>query len=755
MRVSDRDVRQRTEFETRRDIYRLMLLVMGGVNGAFLCASLTLDLVVHAGVPWQAHLALAANVCSIIVQAWCSGRVRNARQARWLYDAALAMAVVLGLALTFALGGVAWVGAWALFFTLLLAAFNEDRARSIGAGAAVVLGFTAIAVLQGRDALPAVDPWTAGADPSRGKILVAGLTFMALGMVSFFLVSSIIAYLIRAQSRLLAETSAQLEASQEELRALNRGLEGRVAAKTAEIEAQHRELAVIAEIGKIVNASLDIEHVYAGFMREARKLLPFDQASIAVFTPDGERLRLLRTRVIEGELVEEAHVIPAASSIQATRETRLITDLAQAEPFMERDPLIRDGVACLISMPITSKGALLGTFNVASNTPGAYGAEQVRLMARISEPFALAIANIRLYMEMRALAESDTLTGLPNRRTILQRIRAEIARSRRSGQMASVLMMDLDNFKLFNDSLGHQAGDELLVSFSELLQQACRETDAVARQSGDEFIVLLPETNPADALTVAQRIHQALAASNWCYPGQNRVHVTTSIGVATFPIDAGDDETLLRRADSAMYRAKAAGGGRTELASEAGGDEAPGEGPRQMRFGVIETIANVVASRHGEAGAAARGLAAQTARFATLIAQQMGLPEADRRVLRLASLSHALGIAPDDDGPAEREGDPAFDETYRRLGRLFVEASPGLEDAVRASQFHHLPAGDIATGDLLLARIMGTAEAYARATDAGVPEREALAALRADDARDQRIVDELARALARERTAVA
>lgn len=749
--VSETASRDQVELDTQRRVDRMMLIVITGMSASFFAASLVLDFIVGAPIPRVLHGVLFAHLCLIVTQAAIAGRTRSERGLQRLRDVNLALAVCLSLAVTFVLGGVAWVGPSSLFVVLFRAASSDGRSRSLLAAGGMLGGFVGVSALQAAGVIPAHRPFAGGGDPTEGAALVAGLVLVALSMLTFYAVAHMAAHLARRQRELLATTSAELAASKRDLEALNRDLEARVAAKMAELESQHRELTVIAEIGKIVNGSLDIERAYAGFMRESHKLLPFDQASVAVLTPEGDRLRLLRVRAIDGGFVEDAHVISTAASIQATGEARVVADLRTAMPFMERDSLLRDGVESMITMPITSKGAVLGSFNIASNTPRAYGAEHLRLMQRISEPFALAIANIRLYAEMRALAESDVLTGLPNRRTILQRIHAEIARSRRSGQMTSVLMMDLDNFKLFNDMLGHQAGDELLVTFSELLSRACRETDVVARQSGDEFIVLLPETNPADAMVVAQRIHEALASSAWCYPGQAGVHVTTSIGIATFPLDAGDDETLLRCADSAMYRAKANGGGQTELASENNARRSASDGPRQMRFGVIETIANLVAMRTGEEGAEERALAARIARFAMLVAGQMDLAEGDRRVLRLAALTHALGIAPDSAAPGVLGADPALDETHLRLGRLFVAASPGLGEAMRASQFHRVPAPDIAGGEMLPARIIGVAEGYARALASGATEDGALASLRDASAYDQRVVEELARALAHER----
>lgn len=155
-------------------------------------------------------------------------------------------------------------------------------------------------------------------------------------------------------------------------------------------------------------------------------------------------------------------------------------------------------------------------------------------------------------------ANHDVLTGLPNRNLLHDRLHHAIAHAQRSGQQLAVLFLDLDHFKTINDSLGHAAGDNLLKTVATRLKASVRETDTVARLGGDEFVIILEYLDHEDvAITVAQKILKALAQPTLLE--QHDHIVTTSIGVALFPNDGKDTETLLQNADTAMYRAKAEG----------------------------------------------------------------------------------------------------------------------------------------------------------------------------------------------------
>lgn len=162
------------------------------------------------------------------------------------------------------------------------------------------------------------------------------------------------------------------------------------------------------------------------------------------------------------------------------------------------------------------------------------------------------------------LANHDALTGLPNRSLIQDRIEQTIARAQRSGAKFSVMFLDLDKFKIINDSLGHNVGDQLLQIVAGRILACLREEDTVGRQGGDEFIVLLSSMDsPQDAMVVAQKILGALIIPYSI--GIHELHISVSIGIAVYPADGRDVETLLKNSDTAMYHAKEAGRGRYQF----------------------------------------------------------------------------------------------------------------------------------------------------------------------------------------------
>ena len=161
-------------------------------------------------------------------------------------------------------------------------------------------------------------------------------------------------------------------------------------------------------------------------------------------------------------------------------------------------------------------------------------------------------------LRMSYLAQHDSLTDLPNRVLLNDRLAEAIALSNRHGRKLAVLFLDLDRFKHINDSLGHAVGDQLLKSVSRRLFTCVRSSDTVSRQGGDEFVILLWEVrNSADATVIADKILLALRAPH--HIGQHELHVTGSIGIVTFPEDGADEQTLLKNADVAMYHAKESG----------------------------------------------------------------------------------------------------------------------------------------------------------------------------------------------------
>jgi diguanylate cyclase (GGDEF)-like protein len=161
-------------------------------------------------------------------------------------------------------------------------------------------------------------------------------------------------------------------------------------------------------------------------------------------------------------------------------------------------------------------------------------------------------------LQMSIKAERDFLTGLPNRALLSDRLAQSIALAIRHCERLAVLYVDLDNFKDINDSFGHSVGDQLLQSAARRLERCIRHSDTVSRQGGDEFVVLLSEVESAqDAACVSEKLIKAMAKPHLI--DGHELKVTLSIGVSLFPDDAGDAETLLTNADTAMYHAKRLG----------------------------------------------------------------------------------------------------------------------------------------------------------------------------------------------------
>jgi diguanylate cyclase (GGDEF)-like protein/PAS domain S-box-containing protein len=164
-------------------------------------------------------------------------------------------------------------------------------------------------------------------------------------------------------------------------------------------------------------------------------------------------------------------------------------------------------------------------------------------------------------------AYHDVLTGLPNRKLFTDRLGQSLNRSRRSNRAVAVMFVDLDHFKTINDTLGHTAGDELLLEMSRRLKECIRDDDTVARIGGDEFTIILSDLRqPEDAAAVAQKILETVQIP-LTISGMP-IEVTASIGIALFPVDGGDPESLLRNADSAMYRAKESGRNNFQLCTD-------------------------------------------------------------------------------------------------------------------------------------------------------------------------------------------
>jgi diguanylate cyclase (GGDEF)-like protein len=287
------------------------------------------------------------------------------------------------------------------------------------------------------------------------------------------------------------------------------------------------------------------------------------------FRWEGGTLRLVASHGQDPE--EEARL--AALQVTPADTPEMEHLLRGAEPKVYEadtpDPFVRAtmgsfGSARVAVAPLTGNGQLLGAVIAnwpAGTAPPVPDADLPQRLRGLAQQGAMALQNARLVEQMRRQALHDALTGLPNRLLFREQVQQALERAARAGTLVAVLFIDLDDFKVINDSLGHEAGDALLVGVAERVRAGLRPADLPCRLGGDEFAVLLSDlTERAQVPEVARRLLRALAEP---LPlGERLVPVHASIGIAVSGNGSGTAETLLRDADAAMYSAKAGGKGR-------------------------------------------------------------------------------------------------------------------------------------------------------------------------------------------------
>ncbi len=215
-------------------------------------------------------------------------------------------------------------------------------------------------------------------------------------------------------------------------------------------------------------------------------------------------------------------------------------------------------------VPLAAQGTQLGFIYLSSHEATAEG--RMALVEAAAEQLSMALHNLHLQQRLRLQSIREPLTGLYNRRYLEESLARELGRCERRKLPLSLLMLDLDHFKAFNDLHGHPGGDALLAGFGQLLQQHARTEDIPCRYGGEEFTLILPEADTAAALTCAERIVAAVRHMRVQHQGRELPAVTVSVGLATW--QSGEDgAALMRRADAALYRAKRSGRDRVEVAT--------------------------------------------------------------------------------------------------------------------------------------------------------------------------------------------
>lgn len=319
------------------------------------------------------------------------------------------------------------------------------------------------------------------------------------------------------------------------------------------LESQIERLDVLHRISRLASVRGEVDEKLPEMLRITREIMPEGQAAILLLDDDG----ILRVRAAEGyaEGVEDLAIPPGegvTGRCLALGKPVVVQDVREDPAYIEGVP---DGRAEM-AVPLQAEGEVIGVLDVEATRPDAFDEESVRTLAVIGHQVAAVIHTVQLHTETRHLAVTDPLTGLHNRRYFLEKLEEHVARADRYGEQLALLLLDCDRLKTINDRHGHHAGDKALEEIGDLLRRSLRDTDETARIGGDEFAALLLSADPALTRKVTGRL-QADVEDLLLVTGDGAaMDITVSTGVAFFPADADDAETLLRRADEALYRAK-------------------------------------------------------------------------------------------------------------------------------------------------------------------------------------------------------
>ena len=337
----------------------------------------------------------------------------------------------------------------------------------------------------------------------------------------------------------LRETNAQLGVALNETRRIG--------------ESMHK----LSQLGEMLQSCREVEEVRAGLGGVMGDLLPDFGGRLALINPV-QNLAAIGAHWGQHALLAESVFPP--EDCWALRRHQAYPLAGTSAGFicrhLDRETAQQPG-ASYLCVPLAAQGEVVGVLTL--DGARALTPAERRITLAAGEQIALALANLRLQESLRTQSIRDPLTGLFNRRYLEVSLERELMRAARRSLPLAVLMLDIDHFKRFNDSYGHDAGDALLVKFADVLKRSIRNEDIACRYGGEEFTVVVLDADASAVMLRAEQIRAAVAALAFEHRGERMPHVTVSIGAAVFPRDGRTADAILRSADVALYRAKGAG----------------------------------------------------------------------------------------------------------------------------------------------------------------------------------------------------
>lgn len=343
-------------------------------------------------------------------------------------------------------------------------------------------------------------------------------------------------------------------------------------AQADEILRKSAQLEVMNEVSQKVNSSLDLPEVLNLLARDSAESIGVDRCLVWLLDDDKVRLNAVASYGLTAEELGQMSLF-----LPDIRQTRFFQTLAGQKPILisagQDEDLFRDKLQgalsprSLLAVPLLLKKQAIGLLAVEDTREvHEFLEDEKTLVMAIANQAVLAIENARLYQQVKEQAITDGLTGLYNHRYFQHRFSEAFAHSRRYNNDLSLIMLDIDHFKHYNDTFGHMAGDLALKEIANLTRASVRENDLVARYGGEEFVIILPMTNLVGAKIVAERIRESVQACKFLGDlNAPQVAMTVSLGVSAFAPRHENRDQLLREADNALYEAKEGGRNRVVM----------------------------------------------------------------------------------------------------------------------------------------------------------------------------------------------
>ncbi len=330
-----------------------------------------------------------------------------------------------------------------------------------------------------------------------------------------------------------------------------------------DIEAELKNLKDVLSVAQVVVSSLDLDEVLRNILYSAMAVTDMPAGSIALYDHPLSHLSLhVQAGLSDQYLDRHRWPVKEGSLVRRVLDDGEIFCLENIESStcVDEALILQKEIRSLVAVPLKIQNNIVGLICLDAFEPRTFAEGCLNILSILASFAAMSIDNACLHQRTQHLALTDGLTGLYNQRQFRLMLKEEMTRARRYAKPLTLLMFDVDNFKLFNDTYGHFKGDKALVGVAEILRESMRECDMVFRYGGEEFIAILPETGLDVALTAAERARRMIEERSVEYlKGIADSGVTVSVGVAAYPEDGIDRDALLHVADALLYEAKRKG----------------------------------------------------------------------------------------------------------------------------------------------------------------------------------------------------